>query len=84
MDNPELRSLVTARRATILPPPPKFATIPHWCAMSGMSRTATYYALGRGDLKAIKVGARTLIDIDTGLDWLRSQPAAQIRPPKAA
>lgn len=61
---------------------PKFAPLPHWCALSGMSRTATYNALGRGDLKAIKIGARTLLDVDAGLAWLRSLPAAQIRPPK--
>jgi hypothetical protein len=65
-------------------PNPKFAPLPQWCAISGMSRTASYNALGRGDLKAIKVGARTLVDVDAGLAWLRSLPAAQIRAPKAA
>jgi hypothetical protein len=63
---------------------PKFAPLPQWCALSGMSRTATYNALGRGDLKAIKIGTRTLLDVDAGLAWLRSLPAAQIRAPKAA
>ena len=29
---------------------PKFATLPVWCAISGMSRTATYKALGKGEL----------------------------------
>jgi hypothetical protein len=48
-----------------------------------MRRSATYNALGRGDLKAIKVGARTLIDVEAGLAWLRSLPPAQIRAPKA-
>ena len=66
------------------PPTPKFAPFPQWCALSGMSRTASYNALGRGDLKAIKVGTRTLIDVDAGLDWLRSLPPAQIRAPRAA
>ena len=47
-------------------PNPKFAPLPHWCAISGMSRTATYNALGRGDLKAIKVGTRTLLDVEAG------------------
>ena len=63
-------------------PDPKFTPLSHWCAISGMSRTATYNALGRGDLKAIKVGSRTLIDVDAGLTWLRSLPAARIRAPK--
>ncbi len=65
-------------------PNPKFAPLPQWCVISGMSRTATYNALGRGDLKAIKVGSRTLLDVDAGLAWLRSLPSAQIRAPKAA
>jgi hypothetical protein len=63
---------------------PKFAPLAQWCAISGMSRTATYNALGRGDLKAVKCGARTLLDVDTGLAWLRSLPPAQVRAPKAA
>ena len=65
-------------------PTPKFAPLPQWCVISGMSRTATYNALGRGDLKAIKVGTRTLLDVEAGLAWLHAQPAAQIRAPKAA
>jgi hypothetical protein len=65
-------------------PMPKFAPLPQWGAISGMSRTATYNALGRGDLKAIKIGTRTLVDVDAGLGWLRSLPAAQIRAPRAA
>ena len=48
----------------------------------GTVRRATYEALGRGDLKAIKVGARTLIDCEAGLAWLRSRPAAVIRAPR--
>jgi len=59
---------------------PKFAPIPVWCSVSGMGRTATYQALGRGELHAVKVGSRTLIDVEAGLAWLRSRPAAQIRP----
>jgi hypothetical protein len=46
-----------------------------------MSRTATYLALGRRDLRAVKCGNRTLIDVDAGLAWLRSLPQAEIRPP---
>jgi hypothetical protein len=63
---------------------PKFATIPAWCALSGMSRTGTYHELGRGNLRAIKSGVRTLIDVEAGLAWLRSLPTAQVRAPKQA
>jgi hypothetical protein len=47
-----------------------------------MSRTATYNALGRGDLEAVKLGGRTLLDVEVGLAWLRSLPPAQIRAPR--
>jgi hypothetical protein len=43
-----------------------------------MSRSSTYEALGRADLKAIKLGVRTLIDVEHGLAWLASMPAAEI------
>lgn len=61
---------------------PHYAPIPGWCGISGMSRTATYEALGRGDLRAIKLGARTLIDVEHGLAWLASQPTARIAVPR--
>ena len=63
-------------------PDPKFACIPNWCMISGMSRTATYNALGRGDLKGIKVGDRTLIDVDAGLAWMHALPQAKIAAPR--
>lgn len=59
---------------------PARATITDWCALSGMGRSATYEALGRGDLRAVKLGARTLIDVAHGLAWLDSLPAATVRP----
>jgi hypothetical protein len=43
-----------------------------------MSRSGTYDALGQSKLKAIKLGARTLIDVEHGLAWLGSMPAAEI------
>ena len=58
---------------------PKYATIIIWCAISGMGRSTTYEALGRGDLRAIKLGTRTLIDVPHGLAWLDSLPAANVR-----
>jgi hypothetical protein len=61
---------------------PKFGTIDTWLSLSGMGRRATYDALGRGNLHAVKVGSRTLINIEAGLLWIASQPAAKIRAPK--
>jgi hypothetical protein len=63
---------------------PAFCSIEHWCAISGMGRRSTYSQLGSGNLRAIKVGTRTLIDVEVGLEWLRSQPMAVIRPSRTA
>ena len=65
---------------------PAFATVPDWCVISGMSRSGTYEALGRGELRAKKLGTRTLVDVEHGLAWLRSLPSATVRPhgPKKA
>ena len=59
---------------------PAFATIPRWCTLSGMGRSATYEALGRGDLRAVKLGSRTLIEVAPGLAWLAGLPPAHVRP----
>jgi hypothetical protein len=67
---------------TMETPTPKFATIDNWIAMSGMGRRSVYDYLGTGELKAVKVGARTLIDVEAGLAWLRSRPPAVIRAPR--
>lgn len=61
---------------------PKYGSIDTWCALTGMGRRATYDALGHGHLKAVKAGSRTLINIEKGLIWLESLPAAQIKPMK--
>jgi hypothetical protein len=63
-------------------PFPKFATIENWVALSGVGRRTTYDEIGRGNIKAIKVGARTLIDVEAGLAWLRTLPPAVIRAPR--
>jgi len=57
---------------------PRYAPIPDWQIISGMRRSATYEALARGDLRAIKVSTRTLIDVEHGLAWLASLPAVRI------
>jgi hypothetical protein len=56
----------------------KYAPLPDWFIISGMRRTATYEALGRGELKAIKLNNRTLVDVEHGLAWLASLPVANI------
>ncbi len=64
-------------------PSPKFATIDDWTSISGMSRRVTYDKMGTGELRAVKVGGRTLIDVDAGLAWMRSLPAPSVRTPRS-
>jgi len=49
---------------------PEYATINRWIEISGMNRTAIYEAMKTGELKAIKVRRRTLIDVKAGLAWM--------------
>ena len=58
---------------------PKYTTIAGWSSMTGMSRSNIYRAIGRGDLKAIKLGRATRIDVEHGMAWMRSLPKAQVR-----
>jgi hypothetical protein len=58
--------------------PIQYAPMPDWFRISGMRRTATYEALGRGDLRAIKLNGRTLIDVPHGLAYLAQLPEAVI------
>lgn len=39
-----------------------YATMPDWCARSGMRPSRTYDELSRGNLRAKKIGKRLLID----------------------
>jgi hypothetical protein len=73
---------VCARGGTMSALEPKFGPIETWTTVSGMSRRVTYEKLGTGDLKALKLGARTLIDIEHGLTYMRSLPRARIRGPR--
>ncbi len=60
---------------------PKFTTIKGWVELTGMSRSGTYAALSRQNLRAVKQGDKTLIDVEHGLAWLASLPAATFRTP---
>jgi hypothetical protein len=59
---------------------PQYAVVSEWLKISGMSRSGTYLALGRGDLRGKKLGRTLLIDVPHGLVWLDSLPPARIRP----
>ncbi|MBB2170443.1 hypothetical protein HLH36_19280 [Gluconacetobacter aggeris] len=58
---------------------PRYMAINPFCAFSGLTRYKLYELLGTGDIRAIKVGKRTLIDVEQALTWLASRPVAQFR-----
>lgn len=60
-------------------PLPQFATLRDWCRISGMGRTTVYQRLASGELRAVKLGTRVLVDVEAGLAWIASLPAADIR-----
>jgi hypothetical protein len=39
-----------------------------------MGRSVAYEELAKGNLQAVKLGKRTLIDVEHGLAWMRSLP----------
>ncbi len=45
---------------------PAFCSVDQWTELTSMGRRATYEALARGELRAVKKGSRTLIDVDHG------------------
>lgn len=69
--------------STTPPPQPQFARIRVWTVLSGMGRSTTYKRIAAGDLRAVKCGASTLIDVPHGLAYIRALPEAKIRAPAA-
>lgn len=62
---------------------PRYQRIPDAIAYSGLSRTAIYIALKRGEIIARKSGKATLIDRESLDKHLESLPRAEIRLPSA-
>jgi hypothetical protein len=53
------------------------ASIPDFCRLSGIRRSMTYVLLDEGKLKAVKVGKRRLIVLDSWRRLVEEQLAAQ-------
>jgi predicted DNA-binding transcriptional regulator AlpA len=56
----------------------KYAPIPRALAVLGIGRSTLYDRVGSGDLRMIKVGGRSLVDMEKALAWLESCPEAKI------
>jgi hypothetical protein len=55
-----------------------WAPIKEWCEISGLGRTVTYQRIALGNLRAKKVGRRTLVHVPSGLDFIESLPDANL------
>jgi hypothetical protein len=53
-------------------------------AISGLSRSAIYRAAAAGDIRLLKVGRSTLVDMASVRAFLASLPTASIRAPQQA
>jgi hypothetical protein len=62
-------------------PLPQFMPLRAWMTFSGMSRSGTYKRLATGELRGRKLGNRLLIEVEHGLRWLNTLPAAEVRLP---
>jgi excisionase family DNA binding protein len=49
-------------------------TVKEACRRTGLGRTRIYQAIGSGELRAMKCGQRTLIEIDGIRRWISSLP----------
>jgi hypothetical protein len=53
---------------------PKFQTIKQFRAERGVGHTLTYQLIGTGKIKAVKLGAKTLIDVESADAFFLSLP----------
>jgi excisionase family DNA binding protein len=59
-------------------PLPRLSTISDFSRLFGVGRTMVYQLVGTGELRAVKVGRRTLIDIESASAWANNLPPAAI------
>jgi hypothetical protein len=56
---------------------PVYASLEKWEEISCMTERATRAAIAAGNLRAVKMGKRVLVHVDSGLSWLSSLPAVR-------
>jgi len=59
---------------------PRYAPIPRACDLLGIGRTKLYDYAGKGLIRVVKAGGRSLVDIEQALAWMATLPAAEIAP----
>lgn len=59
---------------------PRYAPIPKACDLLGFRRSKLYELAGEGAIRVIKVGGRSLVDMEAALAWMATRPTAEIAP----
>jgi excisionase family DNA binding protein len=74
----------SARAPPVVAPLPPYVPVKQACVVGGFGRSTLYNVVGKGLVRAVKLGTKTLIDTASLLKYLETLPAAQIRPAKPA
>ena len=61
---------------------PILVSIPQGCQMIGRGVATMYELIGAGRVRAVKDGARTLLEVESLREYARSLPAAKVAPPR--
>jgi excisionase family DNA binding protein len=61
------------------PPGKAYATIPQTCERYGVGRSSLYREIGRGNIRAVKMGRRVLVEIASADAFFAALPPANIR-----
>ena len=57
-----------------------FAPIPHACKIGGFERSKMYQLLAAGEIRSVKLGRKTLIDLASLRTFLANLPTATFTP----
>ena len=59
---------------------PRYAPVSQACSILGFQRTKLYELAGDGSIRIVKVGGRSLVDMEAALVWMSTLPTADIAP----
>lgn len=59
---------------------PSYAPIPKACDILGFRRSKLYELAGAGAIRIVKVGGRSLVDMEAALAYMATLPLARIAP----
>ena len=57
---------------------PTYVSIQGFCEQTSVSRSTVYRMLAAGDIRAKKIGRRSVIDLEHGLRFFQNAPAAKL------